>query len=205
MTTRKSSRSPRPDRPAATAQERNAGTSVPSRPAKIQGWHLDRLAVVYVRQSTPQQVSENTESTQRQYALKPTASSSSTRTRATVAPAPRAGSASSGSGTDPGRNSRFAEVTLNALRADCSSGDMDLTVPQFMRTMKFMNTIETLIPHEVMAELQEAADQAAKGLRDPDAARKACERMDRMREKNRQRFGTQDVGVEIIREMRDTR
>jgi DNA invertase Pin-like site-specific DNA recombinase len=39
------------------------------RPAKIQPWHLDRLAIVYVRQSTPQQVCENTESTQRQYAL----------------------------------------------------------------------------------------------------------------------------------------
>jgi DNA invertase Pin-like site-specific DNA recombinase len=40
------------------------------RPVKIQPWHLDRLAVVYVRQSTPQQVLENTESTQRQYALR---------------------------------------------------------------------------------------------------------------------------------------
>ena len=40
-----------------------------ARSAKIQAWHLDRLAIVYVRQSTPQQVSENTESTQRQYAL----------------------------------------------------------------------------------------------------------------------------------------
>ena len=40
-----------------------------SRPSKIQPWHLDRLAVVYVRQSTPQQVAENRESTDRQYAL----------------------------------------------------------------------------------------------------------------------------------------
>ena len=43
--------------------------SPPARPAKLQAWHLDRLAVVYVRQSTPQQVCENTEATQRQYAL----------------------------------------------------------------------------------------------------------------------------------------
>src|SRR5262249_20393103 len=41
----------------------------PARPAKIQPWHLERLAVVYVRQSTPQQVEANTESAQRQYAL----------------------------------------------------------------------------------------------------------------------------------------
>jgi DNA invertase Pin-like site-specific DNA recombinase len=39
------------------------------RPAKVQPWHLDRLAVVYVRQSSPQQVIENRESTERQYAL----------------------------------------------------------------------------------------------------------------------------------------
>src|SRR5512138_64017 len=40
-----------------------------SRSSKLQPWHLDRLAVVYVRQSSPQQVAENRESTDRQYAL----------------------------------------------------------------------------------------------------------------------------------------
>jgi hypothetical protein len=39
------------------------------RAPKIQPWHLDRLAIVYVRQSTAQQVAENKESTDRQYAL----------------------------------------------------------------------------------------------------------------------------------------
>jgi DNA invertase Pin-like site-specific DNA recombinase len=37
--------------------------------SKIQDRHLDRLAVVYVRQSSPQQVIENRESRERQYAL----------------------------------------------------------------------------------------------------------------------------------------
>src|SRR3954451_15488851 len=37
--------------------------------SKIQPWHLERLAVVYVRQPTAQQVAENRESTDRQYAL----------------------------------------------------------------------------------------------------------------------------------------
>ena len=37
--------------------------------SKIQDGHLDRLAMVYVRQSTPQQVIENRESRERQYAL----------------------------------------------------------------------------------------------------------------------------------------
>jgi DNA invertase Pin-like site-specific DNA recombinase len=39
------------------------------RSPKLQGWHLDRVAIVYVRQSTPQQVAEHHESTARQYAL----------------------------------------------------------------------------------------------------------------------------------------
>jgi DNA invertase Pin-like site-specific DNA recombinase len=39
------------------------------RSPKIRPWHLDRAAVVYVRQSTPQQVADHQESTARQYAL----------------------------------------------------------------------------------------------------------------------------------------
>jgi DNA invertase Pin-like site-specific DNA recombinase len=41
--------------------------------AKVRGTHRDRLAVVYVRQSTPQQVAEHKESLARQYALTGTA------------------------------------------------------------------------------------------------------------------------------------
>jgi DNA invertase Pin-like site-specific DNA recombinase len=40
-----------------------------SRSPKIRPWHLDRRAVVYVRQSTPQQVADHGESTARQYGL----------------------------------------------------------------------------------------------------------------------------------------
>jgi DNA invertase Pin-like site-specific DNA recombinase len=40
-----------------------------SRFSKVQSWHLDRWAIVYVRQSSVQQVLENRESTERQYAL----------------------------------------------------------------------------------------------------------------------------------------
>jgi DNA invertase Pin-like site-specific DNA recombinase len=39
------------------------------RSPKLQSWHLTRIAVVYVRQSTPQQVLDHRESTARQYAL----------------------------------------------------------------------------------------------------------------------------------------
>jgi DNA invertase Pin-like site-specific DNA recombinase len=41
----------------------------PLRSPKLRPWHLDRGAIVYVRQSTPQQVLEHQESTARQYAL----------------------------------------------------------------------------------------------------------------------------------------
>src|SRR5436305_7228457 len=47
-------------------------TSTPRDPItcpKLKPWHLDRAAVVYVRQSTPQQVTDHRESTARQYAL----------------------------------------------------------------------------------------------------------------------------------------
>src|SRR6266536_808491 len=36
---------------------------------KIKPWHLDRIAIVYIRQSTPQQILEHKESTNRQYGL----------------------------------------------------------------------------------------------------------------------------------------
>lgn len=39
------------------------------RPAKVRDHHLDRKAIVYVRQSSPQQVADHKESTARQYAL----------------------------------------------------------------------------------------------------------------------------------------
>src|SRR5512135_130369 len=45
-----------------------ARTDPPSSP-KLRPWHLDRAAVVYIRQSTPQQVLDHQESTARQYAL----------------------------------------------------------------------------------------------------------------------------------------
>lgn len=40
-----------------------------NRPEKIKSFHLDRLAVIYIRQSTIQQLERNQESTRRQYSL----------------------------------------------------------------------------------------------------------------------------------------
>ena len=41
----------------------------PNRSTKVQAGHLQRSAIVYIRQSTPQQIIDNRESTERQSAL----------------------------------------------------------------------------------------------------------------------------------------
>jgi hypothetical protein len=73
--------------------------------------------------------------------------------------------------------------------------------------METMNAMEThdeyTIPPEMMAALQYAADQAAKGIRDPEVMRLACEDMDRLREQIFRREGLLDIGVPAIRALRD--
>jgi hypothetical protein len=59
------------------------------------------------------------------------------------------------------------------------------------------------IPQEDLDALQQAIDRAVKGIRDPDAARKACEEMDRAREEMRRTYGERNLAVELIRESRD--
>ena len=59
------------------------------------------------------------------------------------------------------------------------------------------------IPQDGLDSLQEAIDRALKGIRDPEAARKACEEMDQAREEMRSRYGERSLAVELIRESRD--
>jgi hypothetical protein len=59
------------------------------------------------------------------------------------------------------------------------------------------------ISPEHESELQAAVDRLVKGIRDPDAMNRACERMDRMREEMRQRVGEVEVAVDLIREARE--
>ena len=51
--------------------------------------------------------------------------------------------------------------------------------------------------------LQEAADRAAKGIKDVEAMRKASQRLDERREAVERRVGVVDVAVELVREARD--
>jgi hypothetical protein len=65
------------------------------------------------------------------------------------------------------------------------------------------NVESPAIPPEVMAELQRAAESAAKGLRDSDTMLQAAQRMDRMREETFRKHGLLDIGVPAMRELRD--
>jgi hypothetical protein len=66
-----------------------------------------------------------------------------------------------------------------------------------------MSTVEKPAAITVDPEVEVAVDRALKGVRDPEAMRRAAERMDRMREEMRQRLGNVDLAVPLIRETRD--
>ena len=69
-----------------------------------------------------------------------------------------------------------------------------------------MDTTEmtgTGIPSDLMAEMRQAAECAATGLRDPEVMRQACERMDRVSEQIRKRHGVLDIGTSSIRALHE--
>jgi hypothetical protein len=51
--------------------------------------------------------------------------------------------------------------------------------------------------------MEEAARIAMSNVRDPEEMKKACERMDKMREDIKKKHGVLDIGVPAIRELRD--
>ncbi len=60
----------------------------------------------------------------------------------------------------------------------------------------------TVVPPELRAEFEAAIRRAMSGRRDPEAMRRACEHMDSVREQIRQQYGVQNLGVDLIRELR---
>jgi hypothetical protein len=58
------------------------------------------------------------------------------------------------------------------------------------------------IPPELMAEMQERAERAARGAIDRETRRLARERMHRMREEFRRRHSEVNLAVDLIREAR---
>jgi len=73
----------------------------------------------------------------------------------------------------------------------------------FFRLNNSSMSIDTSITTEAMVELQLAADRAASGVRDPEAMKRAVERMDRNREALRKKVGVLNVAVDLIRSVRD--
>ena len=66
------------------------------------------------------------------------------------------------------------------------------------------NEKTTLISPDVLADLEEVCRQGASGIvRDPELLRRVYERSATAREEVRRKFGVQDIGVQIIRAMRD--
>jgi hypothetical protein len=58
------------------------------------------------------------------------------------------------------------------------------------------------ITPKIEAEFQAAVRQAMSNRRDPEAMRRAAERMDRMREETDRQHGPLDLGVPALRELR---
>jgi hypothetical protein len=53
--------------------------------------------------------------------------------------------------------------------------------------------------------MEEAVRIAYTNVRNPEAMKKAAERMDERAEKNARLYGTHEAAVDIVREMRDSR
>jgi hypothetical protein len=66
-----------------------------------------------------------------------------------------------------------------------------------------MPTIEKPAADAVDPDVLAAVDRVLRGVRDPEAMRRASERMDRMREEMRQRVGNVNLAVPLIRETWD--
>ena len=68
-----------------------------------------------------------------------------------------------------------------------------------------MNTTTTSsgLPAELAAALDEALRNAMTGNQDPETMRQACEEQDRLREALRLKVGDLNVGVDLVREVRD--
>jgi len=62
---------------------------------------------------------------------------------------------------------------------------------------------EILAPADPKRELEAVVANLGKGPRDLEEVRKACERMDRMREELRQRIGIVDAAVDLVRDARN--
>jgi hypothetical protein len=78
---------------------------------------------------------------------------------------------------------------------------ISLRIPLEEQPMAHDETPSAITP-ELEAQFEEAVRQAMSGKRDPEAMRRAAERMDRMREETYREHGLLNIGVPAIRELR---
>ncbi|HBI45267.1 MAG TPA: hypothetical protein DDY78_20795 [Planctomycetales bacterium] len=81
--------------------------------------------------------------------------------------------------------------------------DMVLLEKTAREKLRQMAHDDYTIPPEMTALMQYVAEQAARGIRDPEAMRLACEDMDRLSEEIFRKHGILDIGVPAIRALRD--
>ena len=72
-----------------------------------------------------------------------------------------------------------------------------------MSTRHEPSAVPDLFTPEELAAMHAAIDRAYQGVRDPEAVRRACEGMDRIRQEISERVGLMDVAVPAIRAFRD--
>ena len=142
--------------------------------AKITGLHLERLAVVYLRQSSPRQVRENFRSTERQYAIAEEAARLGLGVRAdrgrrrgfrdlrpVLGRAGAEGIRATGRAGLPGRGRR-------GLRAGGLEAGAHRT-PRRMRLLEFCALTDTLVVDtDGVYDLQDFNDRLLLGLSVPD-------------------------------------
>jgi hypothetical protein len=93
-------------------------------------------------------------------------------------------------------------VPLGPMPPD-PGADMALLEQTAREKLRQMGPDDHTIPPEMTTLMQYVAERAARGVRDPEAMRRACEDMDRLSEEIFRREGLLDIAVPSIRALRD--
>jgi hypothetical protein len=114
----------------------------------------------------------------------------------------------------PYRHSRRRKVRSDGIIRHLLPEFCDTTAKYGLMCAKWMEpdeleftmtkTDKSALASELLADLGKAANDVAKGARDPDELRAACDEMDRIREEIRKKHGVLDIGVPPIRVFRDS-
>ena len=91
----------------------------------------------------------------------------------------------------------------NPKTSEAKGANRSLSPKEMHEYIRSKNPGAEEIPEELWEELERAHQAAISNVRDPEAMRKAAERMDRLGEQIYQRMGLLDIAVPYLREARD--